>query len=186
MALVQGEGSGGKWKPSEGQWDAICAEYKDLGETDHPQYGVRHQGILVFQTSEPNPDDNGRPKEVRMYFTHTWGTEEMPSKFRKALEGWFSKPVPAEVIDTGFDPEKLVGKQCKLFLSYKPNAQGNIPKWPKIAVYPPDTNVKMSVTPDYVPIDQREKKQQPAGPPPSQWDQQNAAPAHAQDDDSPF
>jgi hypothetical protein len=98
--------------------NAVCCEFVDLGERDGG-YGVKHQGMLVFQVEEVS--DVGDRKEVRFYFTMTLGSDSYPSKFRLQAEKWRGKKFTDDEVREGFDPEVMVGVPCRLSTNQKEN-----------------------------------------------------------------
>jgi hypothetical protein len=97
--------------------DAVCAEFGDLGTKPTP-YGDKHQGVLVFQLDEMQPEGERR-KEVRLYFNMTWGTDSMPSKVRETVEGWRGREFASPEEREGFDLERLEGQACQLDLEHR-------------------------------------------------------------------
>jgi len=108
-----------KLKDSQGQdfepasvdiHDAVCCEFQHIGMQDTP-FGPKDKGMLVFQVAEL--DENGKRKEVSLYFTMTWGTEKMPSLIRKVIEKWRGAAM-SDADRENFELESLVGKPCRL------------------------------------------------------------------------
>jgi hypothetical protein len=148
--------------------DAVCAEFKDLGDVSGP-YGVKHQGLLVFQVEEEN--DEGNRKEVRFYFNMTLGTDSMPSNIRKYVEKWFGKEID---IDAGFDPAVLEGQACRLDVDHKKSQKGDR-VYAKIDSIMKPGSKKLKVK-NYTPIDEREQR--------NGEEQESKAPE--EDDEIPF
>jgi hypothetical protein len=135
--------------------DAVCCEFKDLGEKETP-WGRQHQGVLVFQVAEEieGGDYAGKRKEVRLYFNMKIGTETYPSKIRKIVEKWRGKPFQVEELAEGFDMEVLVGQPCRLDVGQKTNKEGTRTYATVDGIQ--KAGRKKLKPKDYVPIDERE------------------------------
>ena len=72
--------------PTADVHDAVCCEFVDLGLQTSPfDNKEKQEGMLVFQVAERDELDAGTscPRQARIYFNLTLGTEKYPSKIRK-------------------------------------------------------------------------------------------------------
>lgn len=134
-----------------GMHGAVCCEFVDLGE-QKTDWGIKDRGVLVFQVDQL--DSEGKPIEVRVYFTKTLGTAQMPSKVRKFLKSWGVVTESDLSAGVNLNNDLLRGRQAQLFITVGTNSKGR-EKNDVENVLPPAAGQQVVIR-DYIPLAQRQ------------------------------
>lgn len=200
-------GTDGLEPATTGVHPCVLCEVADLGIDEHPKYGRRHQGVMVFQVAETgevefNNNKETRRKEVRFYFDIDRGLGVLNSsrggtKLRKLLEGWQGREfsleqlrefMPAENGGGGklLDLDKLVGKPGQLMVSVEKGVESGREFAKFVRMMPPDKDeanrIGLSSDFPYTPLAERVGNDDSSG---TSSASEPAAPS-ADDDDVPW
>lgn len=194
---------------TDGWHHAVVAEVVDLGEDTHPQYGKRHQGVLMIELDEPLGGDGelaDKRKECRVYFDFRrgLGSSKKGTVLRARLEEWrgtwkraggveprpFTEADLSKYTTEGMDLDTLVGRPLRVLVTAE-KAKTSDAQFNKVLKFaPPDKDYRLQVSEDYVPYHKRSRDEQgtQAQDPPPKRSSAPAADAgdDVDDDDLPF
>jgi hypothetical protein len=121
--LIKDEGGGGYEPIPHGLIQAVCYGAWDLGIQQTTWKGetkTRHRFVIGWEVAKriENPDSEWNGKRMTIHKEYT-ATLSEKSNFYKDLKGWFGVDIPPDKRQQGFNPEKLVGKNCCLMVVHR-------------------------------------------------------------------
>jgi hypothetical protein len=138
----------------EGLHPAVCCDVVDLGLQDTP-WGQKEKVEIRWQIEESNPDNGGKPFDVRKRFTLSLHEK---ANLRITLETWRGRKFSDEELE-GFDLEKLLGVPCQVQVIHNAGEEGRVYANVQAVVPAGKKDVKLRIR-DYVRQVDRERSKE--------------------------
>ncbi len=155
MAIIASKPKSEYSNAPEGLWSAVCCDVVDKGMRETGFGGKAHKIQLRWMLEDIDPK-SGKPYMVTRMFTLSLHEK---STLRPFLESWRGRKFTFDELE-GFDLEKLIGVNCQLQIIHNIKDGGTTFANVQAIVPPAKGSVKLTVSPDYIRVAEREHRAQ--------------------------